>query len=744
MAADYPFARFSSGEAVLGARSALDPSRSPGRRARRSLLILAGYPGFSKSPLIFSTHMDTSRHPATSYVAGIDGLRAIAVLSVFFFHLNAAWLPGGFVGVDVFFVISGFVVTASVVALRPASLREFFAYFYARRLIRIAPALIVCVVVSMLLASLLIPRAWLSDTNAQTALAALLGFGNIVLAQHAGGYFSERTEFNPFTHTWSLGVEEQFYLIFPLLFFGWFSAQRSGRGHQVAWMFAGLSLLSLACSWYVTGSDPQRAFYWPHTRFWELGSGVVLYVLRERWAVLVQHWAVRTALAASGISLLTLSCLAAAPDRFPFPWALVPVLATAALIAVVYAAPGAVVSRLLSLEPLRWVGRISYSLYLWHWPVFVLMRWTAGLDTPLTWFVASIASALLATVSYYWVETPVRQAGWSFKFARRRILAGGAGAIALSLVTTAVLNKLQPLLSLSVTTDRAAWYPDRAAPDPSVARCRVEEVTDSFPEGRTLIFRPLGCDGADRPARLLVAGDSHAWAYSSMFRAYAAEGREVKVYTTGGCPVIGLHRSLSEASEACRRFTYAAIEALRHEAKPGEVIFLPSLRMQRRANQSGEPFQRSFRPPTADAQGDRRIVDETLAVLAPLAQTGATVVFEAPKPILKAPPFRCSDWFNATNPACLRGNWALPRAELEAERSAILSRMARITAALGDRARVWDPFPVLCPGSICASAVGGRSLYFDGDHLSGFGNVYLFPSFKRFMEPLVASTTGSQ
>lgn len=183
---------------------------------------------------------------------------------------------------------------------------------------------------------------------------------------------------------------------------------------------------------------------------------------------------------------------------------------------------------------------------------------------------------------------------------------------------------------------------------------------------------------------------------------------------------------------------------MRREAKPGDAVFLPSLRMPRRADQSGTPLERSVPLPGAAAPDDARIVEETVALLAPLVQAGVTVVFEAPKPVLKAPPFRCSDWFNATNPACLGGQWAVSRLELEAERSAVVSRMNRIAARLGGRARVWDPFPLLCPGPVCGGTLASRTLYFDGDHISGFGNLYLFPSFQRFMEPLLDGSTGGR
>jgi len=160
------------------------------------------------------------------YRPDVDGLRAIAVLSVMIYHLNSAFLPGGFVGVDVFFVISGFVVTSSLVAGRSASLPAFVGEFYARRLARIVPALVLALVVSAFAATLFIPEAWLSSLSERTAQYAFFGLSNWVMQANSDFYFAPRAEFNPYVQTWSLGVEEQFYLISSYTFGFGRSAER--------------------------------------------------------------------------------------------------------------------------------------------------------------------------------------------------------------------------------------------------------------------------------------------------------------------------------------------------------------------------------------------------------------------------------------------------------------------------------------------------------------------------------------
>ena len=185
-------------------------------------------------------------------------------------------MPGGFAGVDIFFVISGFIVSASVGGLDRTSLWKFIPYFYARRLQRIAPALVACLLATTLASTVLIPPAWLSDAHQKTGLYAFFGLSNFILARTNNDYFSPTAEFNPFTHTWSLGVEEQFYFIFPFLFFAW--TFRESRRVSLG-LFAVALLASFVYSMSIAKSDATTAFYMITSRFWQLGAGVLLYQL---------------------------------------------------------------------------------------------------------------------------------------------------------------------------------------------------------------------------------------------------------------------------------------------------------------------------------------------------------------------------------------------------------------------------------------------------------------------------------
>ncbi|MCW1935703.1 acyltransferase [Pseudomonas sp. MDMC_285] len=345
-------------------------------------------------------------HSPARYYPYIDGLRALAVLSVLVYHLHGPWLPGGFVGVDVFFVISGFVVSASVAGFKGRGLWQFLGYFYSRRIIRIFPALIVCLLLTALFSALFIPSAWLSAVNQQTGFYAFFGLSNFILAQSGRDYFAPATEYNPYTHTWSLAVEEQFYLVFPLLFITWLLG---GRGRKLSiGLFAIGALASLGYAVWTLRSDPITAFFMAPGRFWELAAGVLLYqcIGQRHEQPAARH---RQGLALAALLLILLAFVISRSSNFPFPGALLAVTGTLGVISCLHHSPG-FMHRVLGWRGLVLVGRISYSLYLWHWPVFVLFRWTCGLETAVTRLAAVTLAFMLAFASYHWVENPLRNA----------------------------------------------------------------------------------------------------------------------------------------------------------------------------------------------------------------------------------------------------------------------------------------------------------------------------------------------
>ena len=667
--------------------------------------------------------------PASRYIQHIDGLRALAVLAVIAYHLNASWLPGGFTGVDVFFVISGFVVTASLAPHAHESWGRYIVGFYHRRLTRIVPALLVTLTLTSVAYLLLISRSWLSGQTQSVASYAFIGGSNWAMATQSDAYFAPRAEFNPFTHTWSLGVEEQFYLIAPWLVF---LALRPGRRATVGLACgAVLTLASLVMSGLWTSQQPLLAFYSVLSRFWELAAGALWYVwLWQRPSVPAAMQRLQGLLAPLGLVVLAEVLLRASPQAFPFPWALGAVISTLMLIGLP-AGQGNAVAAALGTRLLVWIGLRSYSLYLWHWPIFTLLRWTWGLDDAWTRALALALTLAAAHASYQWVEQPIRRSkGWQGlpKWATSTVLAGLSAAGAL-----AAFNAFehQGRWSQSTVTKNADdWYADHV--DPTIA---TSSPCVTGPHYRTidrvLVIEHRAC--APDARRLFVLGDSHATGYLPMLHRLAVdENVSISVYQVPGCPFLSLRAPMAEERPACVATAQASLDDLLAQARPGDAVFLPSLRLMRFVDQWGrmdEAQALASNQGPAAASNRERAQHDARQWLAPLEQRGLSIIVEAPKPIFRAPAFRCVDAWTRVNPICDHALVEATADELAYRRPMLeaVEQVARQTA----QGSMFDPLPVLCPAEKCsATAANGRPLYFDADHLSRYGNEVVYPAFR--------------
>lgn len=680
--------------------------------------------------------MNAGAGQGTRYFPFIDGLRAIAIAAVLAYHLDPRWMPGGFAGVDMFFVISGFVVSASVADFDARNAWAFAGRFYARRVRRILPALLSCLVVVAILCVLFVPPAWLNEGSARTGLFAMFGLANFELAGSGNDYFSPQVDFNPYTHTWSLGVEEQFYLLFPLLFLPWLRGGRWRKASVVAFAAAGLASLAVAAWWHAHG-DQLRAFYLLPSRFWQLAAGVLLY---QAFAAGRLARLPRNVLLAASALLLCAAFAATREAHAPWPDGLASVLGTAGVIAALLAAPASNPAiRLLSSRPMRYIGLLSYSLYLWHWPVIVLMRWTTGIDASWQKLAAFAAAFALAVLSYHCIETPLRRGRWIAGRKPVFVIAGGVLCAILCMQAVRVVQAHDETLSRStVTRHRTEWYPEYAMPRPLHPGCEVAMQSEPVGEGSVWVFSRTGCGANPDGPRLFVAGDSHATAYIALLRQYAMEtGIEVRVYQAPGCRFFGLELAREFRDPRCEAVIVAAMADIARRARRGDVLFLASLRLGRFSNQwvAFDRGEVQARNASRAAQAARRQgFMHARKQLLPLARRGVRVVFEAPTPLFPAPAYRCSDGFNRNNPICA-GGLALPRAELEAYRAPVLRTMQALVANL-PHATVWDPLPLLCPGVDCHAVEGGKPLFFDGDHLSAYGSLRLLPDFARHLQSL--------
>jgi peptidoglycan/LPS O-acetylase OafA/YrhL len=464
------------------------------------------------------------------YRPEIDGLRALAVVPVVLNHFDVRGFSGGYVGVDIFFVISGFLITDILV--RDLTLgRHSIGEFYRRRILRIFPALFAMMAVTTVLACVALLPVELARF-ARSLLAATF-FGSNVLFYSQSGYFDVVSSMKPLLHTWSLAVEEQFYILWPLML-----AAIGGRRRLMGVSVLLVTLASFALASAFVRTDANAAFYLLPFRAWELGLGALLAIYRP---VVRPGWPAELIGAAGLMAIAATIILYDEYTMFPGPAAALPCFGAAALIVTGPASP--LSARALSARPLVFTGRISYSLYLWHWPVVVftkigLLLAVAG---PLVKAAEVAASVLLAVLSWRFVEQPFRTG--NRRWSTRRVLAGGGVTMALA-----------SAVALALLVGRG--LPARFTAD-EVAIGRYLDVDGERLYRRGTCFRlregaPLApfCleRRTERPA-LLLLGDSHA-AHLWPGLAQVDGGHEILQATMAGCrPVLR-----PEETKLCQRF----------------------------------------------------------------------------------------------------------------------------------------------------------------------------------------------
>jgi len=445
------------------------------------------------------------------------------VLSVLIYHVHAGWLSGGYVGVDVFFVISGYLISRLLLAdvdRGELSLKR----FYARRILRIAPALFVTLICTALVFFVLFPPVW-SRNLLISLVSAVLSLSNIWFYSTVD-YFANNAS-SPVLHTWSLAVEEQFYLCIPLLLL---LVSRNGWTRFKVPIFAVLFTVSLIASVAAAEGSTQSSYFLPWLRAWELLCGALLACARLE----VVPRMLKPVISAIGIAMVLLACVFY-NDATPFPGytALLPCMGATAVIA--GAGGGGIANRILQTGPMRWIGKISYSLYLVHWPLVCAAGLTVTLHPYKVKAAVIMMSFLLAWLSWRYVETPFR-----------RMAGRTAEALVFAAFGSGCIILMASFATLQFANERF-WdlYP--------VARKYSESLktdTDFFRSGTCFVtqyhggvadFRRSDCleQSASKPGVVLL-GDSHA---ANIWEALAAQfpSRQVLQATTPACkPVVGI------------------------------------------------------------------------------------------------------------------------------------------------------------------------------------------------------------
>ena len=646
---------------------------------------------------------------ATAYRADIDGLRAVAVGSVVAFHAGVPGFSGGFVGVDVFFVISGYLIARNIYADLAGGTFT-LAGFYERRIRRIQPALIV-----MVLASMLAFAVFLTPIDFKTfaqSVGASLTFSSNLFFFFKSGYFGPGADAQPLLHTWSLAVEEQYYLLFPLLA----AAVHRRKPSALTWTLALLAGASFAASVVQVRWQPDAAFYLPFSRVWELLLGALL--ARGVLAPPGRDW-VRQVCGLAGLLAIVGPVLWLTPaSRFPGEAALLPCLGTALLI---HAGTGgrSAANALLCGAPFVFIGRISYSLYLWHWPLLVAARYLMFRELQgIELLGYALLAVALAWTSWRWVEQPFRRPSRA-RLPTRRSVFGATAAVTLAGV------------AFAVGTHAATGFPGRFD-EPS--RSYAAAALDTNPQ-RAACDRPtperitggracgLGIVGSTEASFALI-GDSFGDAVAPGIDAAALHlGRKGVSLTHSGCfPLLGAQ----QANRDCARFMDAAVAYLIANPSIRDVILVgrwtsallgdrfgqvraqgwwiaDDLSTQRSVEENGRVFERSF---------DR--------LLAALAERRVVVVAHVPEQRFDIPrALALSARFG--HPA----QPALSSAEHTTRQAAVRESFARLHER--HDFMLVDAGASVCAAAVCEVLRSGVTLYADDNHLSRHGALALEP-----------------
>lgn len=660
-----------------------------------------------------------------TYYPHIDGLRAIAVLSVVVYHFLPNLLPSGLLGVDVFFVISGFVVSASVTGFK-GSFPQFLRDFYSRRFVRILPVLLAALWLTTIAATLFIPYLKFTDT----ALPAHFGLANFALNNQRANYFSPQTGFNPYTHLWSLGVEEQFYLAFPLTFYFWIAWPYLRK--FVVLGYCGIIGLSLFSAFSMT--DPSKTFYYPWPRAWELGLGVLTFQVTqvdEINAKLRSLADVRLFRVASELIILVLIWFLYQASDTPFPnlSTLAVVSITALLLAVFSWQDDGGAKSFLCLRPVRFIGLCSYAIYLFHWPVLVLAKWTAGLNFK-SGLVCIVLIFILSVGSRYLIEIPAKSIRRNMRSSS--ILLAGLATLSISALFTYAVYSNQSILSLSPEVRNTTAFEKNTFN----SECQVTSNTE-FEDLVTFELKGK-CPSGEKLPQLIVLGDSHAENYHGLLRKIRVDqGRPIYLYYHGGCTYLNLFQPLAAGTQECLTFFKSSLAGIKKTAKPGDILFLPGLRIDRLSDWF-DLYSVEAKIPIKERPDQSKAIESSIEELRPLLAQGLKIVFEAPKPIFRAPIFRCSDWFQKENPVCKFGV-KMNRSELLSYRAPVLAAMHEVKKRLNNAIEIFDPFETLCPSGnsdTCNAIQDQKFVFFDQDHLSVYGVLLLYPQFNQLLNGL--------
>ena len=696
-----------------------------------------------------------ARRKTSDFRPDIQGLRALAVSLVILFHLWPNRLGGGYIGVDIFFVISGFLITSHLVAHPPRNTRG-LAEFWGRRIRRLLPASFLVLFATTVVSRLIAPETQWSNT-ARDLRGATLYVLNWRLAGSSVDYLAAENAPSPAQHFWSLSVEEQFYLIWPVLILALMLWALRKERDQLQTAFAGLCIVvaaSLAYSIYATTLEPAQAYFVTPTRIWELGIGGILAVsltrrARDKRGFLAESAPayVRVALTVVGLgAILYAAYFYTGATPFPGWQAAIPVLGCALLIGIGPGGSPGLTDRILANRPAQWLGGISYSVYLWHWPMVVLVPYVSGSHLGLLDKIVIIVTTLvLAALTKTHVEDRFRrQRSKSLRPTFAFAALGMAVLVALSVLQTGEVDRRQVAaqveLNRALSGNQSCFGANALAPG---ANCKLadsgpvvpapaqaaDDKSDAYASGcisnsRVLNFKKCKSGDPDGKVSIAVVGNSHAVAWGPAIDKIAnASHWKVTTYFTSGCRASYSRNQWPTRTLEQKCFDWGQNVLADIAKNDYDVVIM--------ANSNGAKAQgatdRASSMPLWQA-GDRKYLSQ-------IAADGTRVV------VLRDVPRPPSTVGNV--PDCVAAHRDNLKA-CSAERSAWVHEDPLAIAAkqvADDRISVIDMTNYFCTAKTCSGVIGGVIAFFDTHHLTKTYSENLAPFLAKPLGKTVAAAT---
>lgn len=674
-------------------------------------------------------------HHSPAYRPEIDGLRAVAVLAVLITHIHPQWLPGGFLGVDLFFVISCYVVTAFILRRQENNYLQMLAGFYARRFRRLIPALLLMVAITSIIFCSFAPQADdIYNQSIRTGLTSIFGLSNLYLWSQGNNYFDFGTQFNPFLHTWSLGVEEQFYLVWPILVL--LCTLRSRGSHRkslltLLLLTIFLATLSLISYLYLsTHSASSAAFYLMPTRFWELSAGAIVFLAQRLLSSHTPPWQpahLKSLIQSSLIGIILAGFIFASEPATGFKPAFV--AASAGFLACLRSHSS--VGHLLSQPPILALGISSYSLYLWHWPLIVIARWTVGL-TAQTLLPLLVAIAL-ATIASYRVETRFRFGSSGKRGLQKALLTYPLLSLATGSLVYVATSLFADRIYLGLSkVDPQNFSVRRSVQGTSIStyRCFLEPTASA----RASQGSPecLAITKQQRPT-IFLEGDSISHSLLPLLETlHSSGGYNVSYFGRGGCALPFFepwaeNRHLLPRFQGCREHAHIREDFILSHIQPGDrLLLVTNTYVQGLASEAG--YQAAMAKVAEKLQ--RKQAD--LILFSPLPVFTERTTIQTPLSLCSPEwyrpqsvlPIACKPFAVDRNPL-LQGSQSMRYLQhrLQQQHSNI---------------HIFAPFPILCPAGqpSCSTHRQGVMLFNDRLHLTPTGAKSLAPAFQAFLQRL--------